>query len=145
MPNHQKKIDILEARLAYLFVSKYYRDRQNESLMKNLKYQGKVFSNKNNYVNKLVSEFDKLLYIYVSTTVKTFDLSESEINWNFPDKYSKTLGLLVRGFSFTFPDLSDSLKILFEPSQDLINKETGIEEISSVPTQYSFFFTTKGN
>ena len=93
MPNHQKKIDILEARLAYLSVSKYYRDRRNESLMKNLKYQGKVFSNKNNHVNKRVSEFDQLLYIYVSTTVKTFVLSESKINWNFPDKYSKTHGL----------------------------------------------------
>ena len=62
-----------------------------------------------------------------------------EINWNFPNKYSKTLGLSVRDFSFTFPDLTDSLKTLFEPSQDLINKGTGTEKISSAPTQYLFF------
>ena len=105
-----EKIDLLEARLAYLFVPKYYHDRCNEGFMKHFKYQGKVFSNRNDHVNKRVCEFDRVLYIYVSTTVRTFVLSESEINWNFPDKYSKTLGLSVRGFSFTFPDVSDSLK-----------------------------------
>ena len=41
--------------------------------------------------------------------------------------------------SFTFPDVSDSLKTLFEASEDLINKETGTEQISSVSTQYSLF------
>ena len=56
-----------------------------------------------------------------------------------PNKYYKTLGLSLRGFSFTFPDVSDSLKTLFEPSQDLIYKKTGREEISSVPTQYFLF------
>ena len=69
------------------------------------------------------------------SSLRIFVLSESKINWNFPNKYSKPLGLSVRGFSFTFPDLSDSLKTLFEPLQDLINKEKGTEEISSVPTQ----------
>ena len=113
--------------------------------MRNLEYQGKVFLNRNNHVNKHVSEFDRVLYIYVSTTIKTFVLSESEINWNFPEKYSKTLGLSVRGFSFSFPDGSDSLKTLFEPLQDLINKKTGIEEISSVPTQYLFFSRIKND
>ena len=92
--------------------------------MKNLKYQGKVFSNRNDHANKRESELDRNLYIYISTIRRTFVLSKSEINWNFPDKYSKTIGLSVRGFSFTFPDVNDSLKTLFEPSQDLINKET---------------------
>ena len=132
-----EKIDLLEARLAYLFVPKYYQDKCNEGFMNNLKYLRKVFANRNDHVSKRVSEFDRVLNIYVSTTVRAFVLSESEINWNFPDKYSKTLGLSVRRFSFNFPDVSDSLKTLFEPSPDLIEKETGTEEISSVPTQYS--------
>ena len=111
-----EKIDLLEARLAYLIVPRYYHDRRDTGFMKNLTYQGKVFSDRSNHVNKRFCEFDRVLYIYVSTILRTFVLSESQINWNFPDKYSKTLGLSLRGFSFTFPDLSDSLKTLLEPS-----------------------------
>ena len=51
-----EKIDLREGRLAYLFVPKYYHDRLNEGFMKNLKYLGKVFSNRNDHVNKRVSE-----------------------------------------------------------------------------------------
>ena len=107
--------------------------------MKNLTYQGKVFCDRSNHVNKRLCELDRVLYIYVSTTSRTTVLSESEISQNFPNKFSKTIGLSVRGFSFTFPDLSGSLKTLFEPSQDLINKKTGIDKISFIPTQYLFF------
>ena len=133
------KIDLIEGRLAYLLVPRYYHDRRDTGFMKNLTYQGKVFSDRSNHVNKRFCEFDRVLYIYVSTILRTFVLSESKINWNSSDKYSKTLRLTVRGFSFTFPDLSDSLKTLFVPSQDLIIKETGTKKISSAPTQYLFF------
>ena len=99
-----------------------------------------MFSKISDHINKRLFELDRFLYIYVSLV-----LSGSEINWNFSDEYYyKTLGLSVRGFSFALPDVSDSLKTLFEPSQDLINKETRTGEISFVPTQYSFS-TTKGN
>ena len=49
------------------------------------------------------------------------------------------MGLTVRRFEFTFPNLENSLKNLKEPSSGLINKNTGIEENSSVLTQASFF------
>ena len=133
------KIDLIEGRLAYLLVPRCYHDRNDTGFMKNFSYQGKIFSKKSDHINKRLSELDRLLYIYVSTSLRTFVLSESKIKWNFRNKHSKTLGLSVRGFSFTFPDVSDSLKSLFEISEDLIIKETGTEEISSVPTQYSFF------
>ena len=68
-----------------------------------------------------------------------FVFLDSELNWNFPDKYSTTIGLTVRGFEFTFPKLENSLKNLMEPSPGLIHKNTGIEETSSVPTQACFF------
>ena len=128
------KIDLIEESLGYLFVPRYYQDRRDTGFMKNLTDQGKVFLGKSTFC-----ELDRVAYINVSISLRTFVLSESEINWNFPDKSSKTLGLSVRGVSFTFLDLSGSLKTLFGPLQDLINKETGTEEISSVPTQYSFF------
>ena len=96
------KIDLIERRLTCLLVPRYYHDRRNTGFMKNLNYQGKVFSKKIEHINKSLSELDRVLYIYVSTSLGTFVLSECEINWNFPDKYSKTLGLSVRGFSFFF-------------------------------------------
>ena len=57
----------------------------------------------------------------------------------FPDYYSKTFGLSVRGLEFTFPNLSSLLKTFFEPSQNLINSITGTEETASVLTQSTFF------
>ena len=38
-----------------------------------------------------------------------------------------------------YPTLSDSLKNLIQPSQKLISTESGTEETSTVPTQYSFY------
>ena len=130
-PLHKK--DLIEGRLAYSLVPRYYHDRSYTGFTKNLTYQGKVFFNRSNHVNKCFCEFDRVLYIYVSTSLRSFVWSESEINWNFPNKYFKTLGLPVRGFSFTFLDLSDSLKTLFEPSQDLIIRKQ--EQKKSLPYQ----------
>ena len=56
-----------------------------------------------------------------------------------PDKYSTKIGISVRGFTFAFPNLSTSLKIILEPSPRLTNKETGTEQTTFVPTEYSFF------
>ena len=84
------KIDLIEERLAYLFVPRYYHERRDTGFMKNLNYQGKVFSKKSDHINKRLSELDRV-YIYVSISLRTFVLSESKIKWNFFDKYSKIL------------------------------------------------------
>ena len=36
-------------------------------------------------------------------------------------KFQKKKGFSVRGFTFTFPDITNSMKNLLEPSVDLIN------------------------
>ena len=51
----------------------------------------------------------------------------------------KSIGSIVRGFNFFPPNLSTSLKTFFQPSQNLLNIESGTEEISTVSTQYSFY------
>ena len=56
------------------------------------------------------------------------------LDWPFPDKYSPTKGRSVRRFKFHFKDLTNPLKNLLEPSQDLINTESGEEETTTVPT-----------
>lgn len=43
-----------------------------------------------------------------------------------------------------FENLSDTLKILIEPSQDLINTESGQEETATVPTNNDFNRNYKG-
>ena len=83
-----RKIDLIEGRLTYLLVPRHYQDRRDRGFMKNLTYQGKVFSDRSNHVNKRFCEFDRIFYIYVSASLRTFVLSDSEINWNFPDKYT---------------------------------------------------------
>ena len=75
-----EKIDLLEARLAYLIVPRYYLDRRDTGFMKNLTCKGKVFSDRSNHANKHLCELDRVLYIYISTTLRTAVLSESEIN-----------------------------------------------------------------
>ena len=63
----------------------------------------------------------------------------TDIDWLFPDKYPKSIGLTVSGFQFLLQNLSNLLKSIFLPSENLINTESGTEEITTVPTQYSFY------
>ena len=86
-----------------------------------------------------ISELESVYYIYTVNQRTTYTIHNSELNWHFPDKYSRKIGISLRGFTFTFPNLLDLLKNQIEPSQDLINKERNTEETSSVPTQNSFF------
>ena len=63
--------------------------------------------------------------------------------WPFADKHSKQIGLSVRGFTLTFPNLATStLKLLLEPRADLINTVSGFQETSTIITQ-AFFRTVK--
>ena len=47
------------------------------------------------------------------------------------------MGLTVSGFQFLLPDLPNLLKHFFPPSANLINTESGTEEITALPAQYS--------
>ena len=61
--------------------------------------------------------------MYKTNAAGSIKLSDRHIDWNFPDKISKKKkkGFSVRGFTFTFPDITNSMKNLLEPSVDLIN------------------------
>ena len=68
------KIDLIEGRLAYFLVPRYYHDRRDTGFMKNLTYQRKIFADRSNHVRKRFCEFDRVLYFYVSTSLRTFYL-----------------------------------------------------------------------
>ena len=68
--------------------------------------------------------------------VHKFD-DNPQLGWFFLDYCSKSFGLLARGFEFTLANLSGSLKTFFEPPQDPISSETGMEETTSVSSHFS--------
>ena len=71
-------------------------------------------------------------------------ISRDDLNWVFPDKYSLKIGANVGGFTFNITlEVNDDLRNFLEPSTGLIDKETGQEEFSSVPTKGHFFFRRK--
>ena len=92
-----------------------------------------------------LSQFKKrVFYVYKSETVRVHKSDDhTQLDWLFPNYYSKTSGLSVRGFEFTLPNLSGPLKTFFGPLQNLINSENGTEETSSAPTQATFFSAQK--
>ena len=132
-PVWNKQTRFYKSRVEYLFVPKFYHYKASHGFLQYLRYLGKIQE------SNTISELGRVFYVYKSDTARTHTFLDCELNWNFPDKYSTTIGLTVRGFEFTFPNLKNSLKSLMEPSPGLINKNTGIEETSSVLTQASFF------
>ena len=132
-----KRTYFYESKTEYLFVTKYqyYHEKRldQNSLMYHLAQKGEILG------DERLSQFKMVLYVYKSETIRVHKFDDNaQIDWLFLDYYSKTFGLSVRGFEFTFPNLSDSLKTFIEPLQDLINSEIPIEETSSVPTQATF-------
>ena len=113
----------------------YYNKEKTFSygFLEHLRYLGKIQG------SDTISELKRVFYVYKSDSTRTHTFLDSELNWDCPDKYSRRIGLTVRGFEFTFPNLENSLKNLIEPSSGSINKNAGIEETSSVLTQASFF------
>ena len=83
----------------------------------------------------------KKLFVDESTVSLSRAIQSNDLDWPFPQTYFKNIGLTVRGFNFSYPNLSKSLKNFFQPSQNLLNIESGTEEASTVPTQYSFYPT----
>ena len=50
-----------------------------------------------------------MYYIYKSESTTLHTIQDSEIDWNYLDKYSITMGSTVRGFTFTFPNLKKKI------------------------------------
>ena len=59
--------------------------------------------------------------MYKLNSTRTHTILDSELDGNFPDEYSTSIGLTVRRFEFTFPNIENSLNNLIEPSSGLIN------------------------
>ena len=74
-----------------------------------------------------------------STDVSSKSTLPTDSDWHFPETYCKSISTTVGRLGFFFRNLSDSLIHLIQPSSNLINTESGTEETSTIPTQYSFY------
>ena len=132
------QIIFYQSRVRDLFVPKFYHDRASTNFLKYLTYLGEIKPENSN------SEFKhpgigRKYYSYKKTDFSTHTFLSKDINWPFRDTYFKSIGLSVRGFQFLLPNLSNFLKSFFQPSANLINTESGTEEITTVLTKHSFY------
>ena len=99
-----KRISFFESRTKHIIVPKFYHDGASYGFLQHLRYLGEI---QGSYT---VSELGRAFYVYKSNSTRTHKFLDSEIDWNFADKYSPEIGLTIRGFEFTFPNLENSLK-----------------------------------
>ena len=70
-------------------------------------------------------------------------LNRNNLDWPFPDKFYSCIGFTVHGLSFTFKNAANNLSIILNPSNDLINAESGPEEVEN--TLIDEFFSSVKN
>ena len=94
-------------RIQRLFVPRFYHDRKDTNFLKDFRFVGK----KNNINEKGFSDtpkFGRKLYEYLTYGVPgtnhqyTINMPISNFDWPFPDKFNKSIGYTIHGFSFKF-------------------------------------------
>lgn len=124
-----------------LLLPKFHHDNRTKNFLKTPKYVGKWdVIDKVNF-SEFPDELGRQLYIYekTSTEPRTISLSIVDVDWPMPDKYFRTIRATVRGFSFLFPKASKTIKDNFIPANNLLNTESGTEEIANVIKSADFF------
>ena len=69
-------------------------------------------------------------------------LNKNNLDWPFPDKFYNSIGYTIHGFSFTFKNAANNLSTILNPSNDLINVESGLEEVENTLID-ELFYTVK--
>ena len=108
---------------------KYYHDRRRTNFLKNLKFVGEKPEINKNYFreNEILG---RKLYEYVQSNNNTFNLTGEELDLHLPNKWYRSIGFTINGFSFKIEKAPAELKTILDPKDNLINVESGIEEIN---------------
>ena len=121
-----------------IFVPKLYHDKRDTNFLKFLSYVRQYGPNNSRWkfpqIGRKLNEYKNPPTVSLTRAIQSTDS-----DWPFPQTCFKNIGLTIRGFNFFYPNLSTSLKNFFQPSQNLVNIESGTEETSNVPTQYLFY------
>ena len=88
-----------------------------------------------------VKELGRKLYEYRANNKNQINIGRFDLP--FPDKYYNAIGFTVDGFLFTLKNLSDNLKTILNPTNDLINIERGGEEVENTLTKDLFYDINK--
>ena len=133
------------SRIHRLFVPKFYHDRNESNFLKGLKYVGEKDTIDEKYFS-VIKEFGRKLYEYNKDPKNTSNIAiqTKSLDWAFPEKYYKSIGYTVHGFTFAFPKMKTSISDIINPKNDLINVENGLEEVvNGLSTE--IFFPLKKN
>ena len=111
---------LYEKELDHVLIPKFDHDKRSTDWLGQLKFVREI-PLVQNYRYCQVKTLGRKLYLYKSeSSTNTTVLHQHLLDWPFPDKYSPTKGLSVQVFKFHLKDLTNPLKNLLEPSQDLI-------------------------
>ena len=137
LPSLSTQIILFSNKIRRVFVPKFYYEKRARNFLKHLVYVGEHGPNKTRCE---YPEGGTKYYEYKkSTDVSSKSTLPTDSDWHFPETYCKSIGTTVGRLGFFFWNLSDSLIHLIQPSSNLINTESGTEETSTIPTQYSFY------
>ena len=114
---------------------------RNINFLRELKFKGE----KKEIDEKYFSEeklLGRKLYEYSSNNYFIRPLNKNNLDWPFPDKFYNSIGYTIHGFSFTFKNAANNLSTILNPSNDLINVESGLEEVENTLID-ELFYTVK--
>ena len=108
-PALSTQITFFDNNAGIIFVQKFYLEKRTKNFLKYLSYIGEYGPDN---VRCEFPEIGRKYYIYkISTSGSSVKATDSD--WPFPGTYYKSIGSTVRGFSFSYPNLSTSQKNLF--------------------------------
>ena len=121
-------------------MSKYYHHRRT-NFLKNLKFVGEKPESNENYFheNEILG---RNLYEYVQSNNNTFNLTGEELDFYLSDKWYNSIGYTINRFLFKIEKARAELKTILDPIDNLINVESGIEEIN-LPDEEKFLTKTE--
>ena len=70
-------------------------------------------------------------------------LNRNSLDWPFPNKFYSSIGFKVHGFSFTFKNAANNVSIILNLPNDLINVESGLEEVENTLINKLFYSVKK--
>ena len=130
-----------------IFVPKFYNNRASINFFKNFVFVKRHVPKLLNYLSEQYT-FGGVLYEYVKKnqfSSRNFTLNADDNEFLFPDKWHKTKGYSVYGFSFAFKKSPSTINDILKPTDNLINdfQNDNTEEVNNSCLSTNIFFDEK--
>ena len=115
------------------FVPKFYHDRKDKNVLKDLIYIGEKKEIDEKYFFEVPLLGRKLYEYRINRNKKRpKTIHPKNLDWSFPDKFYESIGYTIHGFTFKFKNLLNSLSSILNPSNNLINIESNTEQAENI-------------